>query len=100
MCHQHKVLLPNGNFRFDEIACPKEAQKSFSCPLRDKIPKDDYYKAPEGTPWKERCPFCWRDANPEAAEQEKLEREIEWKTKRDLEKKERRKKGKSECCMS
>jgi hypothetical protein len=72
---------------------------SYTCPLRDKFPKDEYYNAPEGTPWKEKCPFCWRDANPEAAEQERIEREITWKIERDMENKERRKKGKSECSM-
>jgi hypothetical protein len=49
----------------------------FTCPSRNKFPKDEYYKGPEGTPWKEKCPFCWRDVNPEAAVQEKLERQIE-----------------------
>lgn len=102
MCHQHQVALPNGNVRYDEIACPKDAQKSYTCPLRDKIPKNDYYKTPEGTPWKEKCLFCWRDANPEAAEQEKLKREAIWSAERDLKNKEGREKslkGKYDYCM-
>jgi hypothetical protein len=100
--HQHQVSLPNGNVRYDEIACLKEAQKSSTCPLKDKIPKDDYYKAPKGTSWKEKCLFRWRDTNPEAAEQEKLKREAIWRAERDLKNKEGRKKsleGKSDYCI-
>jgi hypothetical protein len=102
MCHQHEVRLPNGDTRFDKISCPKEDQTPLSC-LLNRVPKRHSFRAPEGTPWKEECPFCRRDANREAAEKEKLKREAAWRAERDIKNEERRKwenmQRKSDCCM-